>query len=158
MLWAPACDNGRRIGHHCRRRVSSIKEHTDADRKRLITTLIYQLQLNCLKAALEKVCARPPAPQAASAWIRQIDTAGGASGSATIVMVYGRSFVLFCVVSQLVTPQSGLPCVKNVPQHNLISLTAIGPYLAHRFFGALFKVNNFLDFCPLTTFDSSKCS
>jgi hypothetical protein len=38
------------------------------------------------------------------------------------------------------------------------SLTAIGPYLAHRFFWASFKVNNFLNFCPLTIFDSSKCS
>jgi hypothetical protein len=36
------------------------------------------------------------------------------------------------------------------------SLTTIRPYLAHRFFWALFKVNNFLNFCPLTMFDSSK--
>jgi hypothetical protein len=39
----------------------------------------------------------------------------------------------------------------------LNSLTAIGPYLPHRFCWALFKVNNFLNFCPLTMFDSSKC-
>jgi hypothetical protein len=38
------------------------------------------------------------------------------------------------------------------------SLTAIGPYMAHSFSWALFKVNNFLNFCPLTSFDSSKCS
>jgi hypothetical protein len=38
------------------------------------------------------------------------------------------------------------------------SLTAIGPYMAHRFFWALFKVNNFSNFYPLTLFDSSKCS
>jgi hypothetical protein len=39
------------------------------------------------------------------------------------------------------------------------SLTTIGPYMAHRFSWALFKVvNNFLNFCPSTTFDSSKCS
>ncbi len=38
------------------------------------------------------------------------------------------------------------------------SLTTIGPYMAHRFFWALFKVNNFLNFCPLTTFDTSKRS
>jgi hypothetical protein len=38
------------------------------------------------------------------------------------------------------------------------SLTAIGPYMAHRFSRASWKVNNFLNFYPLTTFDSSKCS
>jgi hypothetical protein len=38
------------------------------------------------------------------------------------------------------------------------SLTAIGPYMAHRFSWALFKLNNFLNFSPLTTFDSSNCS
>jgi hypothetical protein len=38
------------------------------------------------------------------------------------------------------------------------SLTAIGPYMAHRFFWALFKVNNFSNFCSWTTFDISKCS
>jgi hypothetical protein len=38
------------------------------------------------------------------------------------------------------------------------SLTAIGPYMAYRVFLALFKANNFSIFCPLTTFDSSKCS
>jgi hypothetical protein len=40
----------------------------------------------------------------------------------------------------------------------LNSLTAIGPYMAHRLVLASFKANNFLNFCPLTTFDSSKCS
>jgi hypothetical protein len=34
------------------------------------------------------------------------------------------------------------------------SLTAIGPYMAHRLSWALFKVNNFLNLCPLTVFDS----
>jgi hypothetical protein len=38
------------------------------------------------------------------------------------------------------------------------SLTAIGPYMAHRFSWALFKLNNFLNFCSFATFDSSKCS
>jgi hypothetical protein len=38
------------------------------------------------------------------------------------------------------------------------SLTTIGQYMAHMFFLALFKTNNFLNFCPLITFDSSKCS
>jgi hypothetical protein len=37
---------------------------------------------------------------------------------------------------------------------NLNSLTAVGPYFSHRFFGALFKVDNFLNFCLLTMFDS----
>ncbi len=46
----------------------------------------------------------------------------------------------------------------NGDDGSLNSLTAIGPYLAHRLFWALFKVNNFSNFCPLTTFDSSKCS
>ncbi len=51
---------------------------------------------------------------------------------------------------------------NNKPQYNLIlgtktmnefgiildfnSLTAIGPYMAHKFFFALFKANNFLNF------------
>ncbi len=43
-------------------------------------------------------------------------------------------------------------------EKTLNSLTAIGPYMAHRFFWASFKVNNFSNFCLLTTFDSSKCS
>ena len=38
------------------------------------------------------------------------------------------------------------------------SLTAIGPYMAHRFSWASFKVNKFWNFSPLTTFDSSKFS
>jgi hypothetical protein len=38
------------------------------------------------------------------------------------------------------------------------SLTAIGPYMAHRFFLASFKANNFSNFCSLAMFDSSKCS
>jgi hypothetical protein len=38
------------------------------------------------------------------------------------------------------------------------SLTAIGPYMAHRFSWASFKANNFLNFCSLTTIDNSKCS
>ncbi len=38
------------------------------------------------------------------------------------------------------------------------SLTAIGPYMAHRFSWALFKLNNFSNFCPFAMFDSSECS
>jgi hypothetical protein len=48
---------------------------------------------NSSTAASENTCARPPTPQAV--WICQIDAAGGASNSATMVMVFGRSFVLF---------------------------------------------------------------
>ncbi len=37
------------------------------------------------------------------------------------------------------------------------SLTAIGPYMAHRFsWTSLFKLNNFLNFYPFATFNSSK--
>jgi hypothetical protein len=44
-------------------------------------------------AALEQTCARPPNFQAA--WIHQIHAAGGGGGSATMVMVFARSFMLF---------------------------------------------------------------
>jgi hypothetical protein len=37
-------------------------------------------------------------------------------------------------------------------------LTATGAYMHHRFSRALLELNNFLNFCPLATFDSSKCS
>ncbi len=47
--------------------------------------------------------------------------------------------------------------IVKISKH-LNSLTAIGPYMAHRFSWDLFKFNNFSNFCPLTTFDSSKCS
>jgi hypothetical protein len=43
--------------------------------------------------ALEKLCARPPTPP--RVWVHQIHNAGGASGSATMLMVFARSFVLF---------------------------------------------------------------
>jgi hypothetical protein len=48
---------------------------------------------------LEKSCGRPPTPPAA--WIYQIHTAGGASGSTTMVMLFVMLFVLF-VPSRLV--------------------------------------------------------
>jgi hypothetical protein len=99
MLWAPACDNGHHIGHHCRWRVGSIEEHTDADRNRLISTLIYQLQLNHSTAASEKVCARPPTPTAV--WFHQIHMEG------RVAIRYGdgvyKVVCAFCVVLQLVT-------------------------------------------------------
>ena len=40
----------------------------------------------------------------------------------------------------------------------LNSLTTIGPYMAHRFSWALFKHNNFSNFCPFATLKNSKCS
>ncbi len=43
-------------------------------------------------AASGHTCARPPTPQAA--WVNQINTAGGASGSTTM-MVFVMLFVLF---------------------------------------------------------------
>jgi hypothetical protein len=43
--------------------------------------------------ALERICARPPTPQAA--WVYQIHTAGGVSGSNTMVMLFVMVFVLF---------------------------------------------------------------
>jgi hypothetical protein len=35
-------------------------------------------------------------------------------------------------------------------------ITATGAYMCHRFLRASFKLNNFLNFCPFATFDSSK--
>jgi hypothetical protein len=49
--------------------------------------------LNHLTAALKKVCARPSTPPVV--WVHQIHTAGGVSGSATMVMVFARLFALF---------------------------------------------------------------
>jgi hypothetical protein len=54
---------------------------------------MYQLQLNRLAAAAEKVCVRPPASQAV--WICQNNAAGGASSSATMAIMFGSSFVFF---------------------------------------------------------------
>jgi hypothetical protein len=34
-------------------------------------------------------------------------------------------------------------------------ITATGAYMRHRFSWALFKLNNFLNFCPFAKFDSS---
>jgi hypothetical protein len=47
---------------------------------------------------------------------------------------------------------------KGAEKCDLNSLIAIGPYMANRFSWALFEVDNFWNFCLLTTFDSSKCS
>ena len=43
--------------------------------------------------ALERICARPPTPQAAC--VHQIHAAGGASGSNTMVILFVMVFVLF---------------------------------------------------------------
>ncbi len=55
--------------------------------------------LNRLMVASEKSCPRPPAPPAA--WIHQIHTAGGASSSITMVMVFVCCLCFF-VPSRLV--------------------------------------------------------
>jgi hypothetical protein len=68
-------------------------------------------------AASKKACTRLPTPPVV--WVHQIHTPGGASGSATMVMVFARLFVLFCAVLQLMTSQSGSLYVKNVWQHIL---------------------------------------
>jgi hypothetical protein len=44
-------------------------------------------------AASNNICTRPPTTQAA--WIHQIHAIGGTGGSATMVMVFARLFVLF---------------------------------------------------------------
>ncbi len=48
------------------------------------------MKQNPSTAALDSICARPPAPWAA--WIHQIHAAGGASGSTTMVVM----FVVLC--------------------------------------------------------------
>ena len=45
-------------------------------------------------AALERICARPPTPQAA--WVHQIHAAGRASGSNTMVMVFACYLCCLC--------------------------------------------------------------
>jgi hypothetical protein len=67
-----AADNGRRFGHHCHRRTSPISI-IEVNRNKLISPLIYGIKQNPSMAATEKVCARPPTPQAA--WVHQIHTA-----------------------------------------------------------------------------------
>jgi hypothetical protein len=56
------------------------------DENILISTLMQQIKQNPLTAALERTCARPPAPWVA--WYNQIHAAGGASGSITMVVVF----------------------------------------------------------------------
>jgi hypothetical protein len=68
-------------------------EHAEVNRNKVITTLILWIYINLLIAALGKICARAPAPQAVS--IHQIRATGGLSGSTTMVMVFVRWFVLF---------------------------------------------------------------
>jgi hypothetical protein len=46
-----------------------------------------------MTVALEQTCARPPTPRAA--WVHQIHTVGGVSGSNTMVMLFVMLFVLF---------------------------------------------------------------
>jgi hypothetical protein len=54
--------------------------------------------------------------------------------------------------SQIVIEDNML--IFNETIDSLTNRAIFGPH----FFRALFKLNNFLNFCPLTTFDSSKCS
>jgi hypothetical protein len=59
----------------------------EVSRNKLIST-IYGIYSITSTAASERICARLPTPQAA--WVHQIRAAGGASGSTTMVMVFGR--------------------------------------------------------------------
>jgi len=45
-------------------------------------------------AASEQACARLPTPRAV--WVQQIYAAGGASGSTTMVMVFGGDLCFLC--------------------------------------------------------------
>jgi hypothetical protein len=58
--------------------------------------------------------------------------------------------------------QCGLPYLwdasVNTPERSFNRITATGAYMRHRFSRASFKLNNFLNFCPFATFDSSNCS
>jgi hypothetical protein len=49
-------------------------------------------------------------------------------------------------------------CVDLIGPYTLNRITATGAYMRHRFSWALFKLNNFLNFCPFAMFDSLKCS
>ena len=55
------------------------------------------MKQNPLMAATEKVCARPPTPQAA--WVHQIHAAGGVGGFTTIVVVFVRVVFFVCFLS-----------------------------------------------------------
>ena len=70
-----------------------IRLNIEVSRHKLISTLIYGIYWIASTAASEWTCARPPAPQ--MAWVHQIHAVGGVGGFATMVMVYGRWFMLF---------------------------------------------------------------
>ncbi len=63
-----------------------VQLNIEVDKHMLISTLIYWIYLNPLTAALYNVCTRPPATRTAQ--IHQIHTAGGASSSITMVVVF----------------------------------------------------------------------
>ncbi len=86
MLWAAADDNGCRFGHHCCRRTSPNLIKYKVNTNILLSTFIYWIELNPSTAALENICARPPATR--MLWIHWIHAAGGASGSITMVVVF----------------------------------------------------------------------
>ncbi len=64
ILKAAADDDGCLFGHHCCRQTSSNSIKHKVNKNILICTLIYQIKQNPLTAALERTCARPPAPRA----------------------------------------------------------------------------------------------
>jgi hypothetical protein len=55
------------------------------------------------------------------------------------------------------TPWKAL-CVDLIGPYTLNKITTTGAYTSHRFSWALFKLNTFLNFCPLVMFDNSECS
>ncbi len=86
MLLAAANDAGCHFGHHCCRRTSPNSIEHKVNKNILISTLIYWFYQNPLTAASERTCARLPATW--RVWIHWIHTAGGVSGSITIVVVF----------------------------------------------------------------------
>ncbi len=93
MFWASANDNGCHFCHHCHRRTSQHQLNIKVDTNILFSALIQWIYVNLLIAASENICVRPPAHQAAR--IHWIHTAGGASSSISMVVVFARLFVLF---------------------------------------------------------------
>ena len=102
-ILAAADDKGCSFGHHCRRRMSPNSIKHRGQQNKLISTLILWIYWIASRVASERTCTRPPTPQAA--WVHQIHVAGGASGSTTMVMVFGRWLCFLCVFFLLVTHQ-----------------------------------------------------
>ncbi len=77
-------------------RQALIQLNIEVDEHILISTLIYWFKQYPLTVALDNICARVPTPQAA--WIHQLHTAGEASGSNPMVVMF---VVCFCCVFAL---------------------------------------------------------